>query len=36
MICVAKVGVISYIHETMRSLPDLAAFLSLPDLAAFL
>ena len=26
MICVAKVGIISYIHETMRSLPDLAAF----------
>ena len=26
LVCVAKVGLFSYINETMRSLPDLAAF----------
>ena len=26
MICVAKVGIFSYIHEAKGSLPDLAAF----------
>ena len=25
LVCVAKAGIFSYIHETMRSLPDLAA-----------
>ena len=26
LVCVAKVGIFSYINETIRSLPDLAAF----------
>ena len=26
LVCVAKIGLFSYINETMRSLPDLAAF----------